>query len=356
MFLVAAAFIVWANKPYKVVGQSMEPALVDGDWLVLDHEEPQVGDRVIFHEPDSGKVAVKSVAGLPGQRVQLIDNDLYLDGKIHRRPIYSAMDLVPILDSANLDAPAPVTPAFPLQEAGFTLEDAHWTLEKSGLAVLERQPLDSYLLRDRFHNGEVFASDLGVEVAYELLSPSAELHLVLHKGLSAFTLVLAEGGTRFRLLRSDQPNNQAVVVLEQEIIPARPRGSAFLTLADRAITFTIDGEPQIEGRTYQLTVQPTLIDGPVDLPTFELAGIGGVGSLRLGRVRLGRDISYRSTGTFGVSEAFQLSDEEYFLIGDNPSQSRDSRNYGAVPSDRILGVVSYRAWPRGWTDHGWVRD
>jgi signal peptidase I len=356
VFFIAAAFTVWANKPYKVVGKSMEPALVDGDWLVLRNGEPKLGDHVIFREPDSGKIAVKSVAGLPGQRVQLIDNDLYLNGKIHRRPIYSAADLVPILDSANTTSPAPAVPAFPLQEAGFNFEEAHWTLEQSGLAVLQRQPLDSYILREGFHDGEVFASDLGVEVAYELLSPEAELHLVLHKGLSAFTLILADGGSRLRLVRSDQPNNKPVVVLEQEINPARPTGSAFLTLADRAITFAIDREPQIEGRTYQLTVQPPLSDGPVDLPTFELAGIGGVGPLRLGRVRLGRDISYRSTGTIGVSEAFQLSEEQYFLIGDNPSQSRDSRNYGAVPQDRILGVVSYRAWPRGWTDRGWVRD
>ena len=356
MFFTVAALLVWANKPFKVVGSSMEPRFVEGDYLVLRDTQPRIGEQVVFLEPDSGKVAVKSVAGLPGQKVQLVENDLYLDGKIHRRPIYSATDLVPMLDTKITGATNPAAPSFPLAEAGFVQEDTIWKLDTSGVASLTRQPLDSYLLRGTFIPGEAFASDLGIEVEYDLRSPQAELHLVLHKGRAAFTLMLTEGGSKLRLLRSDQPAHQVEVLLEQQISPARPQGSAFLTLANRAITFAIDRQPQIDGRAYQLSMQPPLSDGPVDMPMFELAGIGGVGPLTIGRLRLGRDIYYRPTGTWGVSGAFQLADEEYFLIGDNPSQSRDSRNYGAVPSDRILGTVSYRAWPRGWTEWGWESD
>ena len=37
--------------------------------------------------------------------------------------------------------------------------------------------------------------------------------------------------------------------------------------------------------------------------------------------------------------------DEYFLLGDNPSQSTDSRTFGPVSSERILGRVWLRCWP-----------
>lgn len=37
--------------------------------------------------------------------------------------------------------------------------------------------------------------------------------------------------------------------------------------------------------------------------------------------------------------------DEYFVLGDNPSDSRDSRAFGPVPGDNIIGRVWLRVWP-----------
>lgn len=37
----------------------------------------------------------------------------------------------------------------------------------------------------------------------------------------------------------------------------------------------------------------------------------------------------------------------WYLLGDNPEQSVDSRHRGPVPSERLLGVVRARVWPPG---------
>jgi signal peptidase I len=42
---------------------------------------------------------------------------------------------------------------------------------------------------------------------------------------------------------------------------------------------------------------------------------------------------------------FQLSDDQYFVMGDNRLQSYDSRSWGPLSRDGIVGVVRIRFWP-----------
>ena len=45
------------------------------------------------------------------------------------------------------------------------------------------------------------------------------------------------------------------------------------------------------------------------------------------------------------SSALLLGDGEYFVMGDNRRSSNDSRNWGAVPEENILGKVWVAYWP-----------
>ncbi len=47
----------------------------------------------------------------------------------------------------------------------------------------------------------------------------------------------------------------------------------------------------------------------------------------------------------GNSDARVLQDGEYFLLGDNRTESSDSRSWGPLSQDRIIGRVIYRYWP-----------
>jgi signal peptidase I len=46
-------------------------------------------------------------------------------------------------------------------------------------------------------------------------------------------------------------------------------------------------------------------------------------------------------------EVKQLTDEEYFVMGDNRKYSSDSRSWGPVPKYDVIGKVLIRAWPFG---------
>jgi signal peptidase I len=41
----------------------------------------------------------------------------------------------------------------------------------------------------------------------------------------------------------------------------------------------------------------------------------------------------------------QLTDSQYFVMGDNRSYSHDSRAFGPIPQNDVVGKVMFRAWP-----------
>lgn len=52
------------------------------------------------------------------------------------------------------------------------------------------------------------------------------------------------------------------------------------------------------------------------------------------------------TKTFSLTEdVIELGDDEYFVLGDNRTSSKDSRSFGAVNKSFIVGKVMIRGWP-----------
>lgn len=74
--------------PLRIQGRSMEPALKDGElrlalraWAAAP---PRAGEVWVVDSPDG--TAVKRVAALPGERIELRDGDLYVGGRRNQPP------------------------------------------------------------------------------------------------------------------------------------------------------------------------------------------------------------------------------------------------------------------------------
>jgi len=78
---------MYVVQPFIVEGDSMTPNFHDGEYLIVDEisyrfAEPQRGQVVIFHPPNDPKeYYIKRIIGLPGERVELKDGNIYIHNK-----------------------------------------------------------------------------------------------------------------------------------------------------------------------------------------------------------------------------------------------------------------------------------
>lgn len=84
--VVAVLFvIVYVASVQQVVGPSMNPTLKEGDILILNKLGYRFFDikrfDIVAVSNSSSKYLVKRVIGLPGEKIEYIDNVLYIDGK-----------------------------------------------------------------------------------------------------------------------------------------------------------------------------------------------------------------------------------------------------------------------------------
>jgi signal peptidase I len=93
LFAFRSAVADWNDVPTG----SMKPTIIEGDrvlvnklsydlkfpfttWHLLQWDNPKRGEIVVFFSPKDGIRLVKRVVGVPGDRIQLINNQLFVNG------------------------------------------------------------------------------------------------------------------------------------------------------------------------------------------------------------------------------------------------------------------------------------
>jgi len=337
---------------------------IAGDRLLVDKNSfrvrpPRRWEVAVFICPsDKSKPYVKRVVGRPGEQVQIIDGDVWIDGKLARKSLAQVRECrVPVFDAdfappggwtnrwvADGKQPVLGSTATPLPEwvtaSGGELRFAAEGSETPRLVGYWHVSPDSQateVLRDGFeyngHSGpswDYAVHDLHLEFEAEVVSGQGAIVCKLTDGGDEATAQVAVGG-EFGESKLLLPPGGLVKTANRP--PLKP-GKSYrveMALVDRRVSVAVDGA---EYFTHDLPE----VGRRADLTNpFKLGAQGP--SMVIRHVRLSRDIYYRAGDRHAAYKPFQLGPDEYFLLGDNSANSDDSRSWQipAVPERNFLG-------------------
>jgi signal peptidase I len=298
---------------------------------------------------------IKRLVALPGEAVRVRHGDVFIGGRIARKtPEAQAAMWRFVYDSA---LPSRLPGRSPLQ--AWNARHAMLDAEGAGFRLTPAGPTPAWAdfarpITDlQEYNGEGRDShpvgDVRMEADLDLEPASAIATIRIAVDLPAETETREPGPGRVfdlriesRLDASGRPDRWARVLANGRDLAsavrlprANPLRLAFWH-ADAAVGLAIDGRPLL-AREFDIAPEDLPRDGVSSQVSLAAEGA----PLKVRRLRLWRDTYYRH----GLGDAGFVSSERdvaisrygYYMLGDNSASSRDSRMWGEVPLDFIIG-------------------
>ncbi len=374
---------------YQPVGGTMPVA--NGDRILVlkciyQFFEPKQWDVIVFKNPPEPEVNyIKRLVGLPGETVQIIDGDVYIDGQISRKPPHVQNEMwMPVYDNdyqpINRSAPTFNHHRWdqPFRNKGFP----RWEKDSPTLFRLDshNDQINTMIysttigndFRATYAYDEVeeydympYCSDLMVRFYCRSAKPQGRIGAALSKYQTTYKAWVDFTGEM--VITKNEENGKITELARKSIEPPTINKSALVKFAnvDHQLFFQFGSEKLTYDMGRGLEDAGRIrADIP---PRLEILGSG---KLTLSHVAIFRDIHYTERKYVNgpkegraIDKPFTLGEDEFFVLGDNSPNSEDCRwwtreglankglsNYrvGIVPRDYLVGKALFVYWPSGF--------
>ncbi len=365
--------------------------LISGDKILVlkciyQFFEPKHWDVVVFKNPLNPRINfIKRLVGKPGETVEIIDGDVYIDGRISRKPEKVQDELwMPVYNNDY----QPVDPfdgffnGRHIWRHPFETERTAWNHDPENPTALMLNIADNkiHFLEYDTSKGNDFRcayaynptrhyKDMPIcsDLMIRFFASFNEQQGIAGASLSKYrTRYIAQINAAGQMTIQSQSSEGTELLAEKTIAPVKDSNPVLLKFAnvDHQLVFEFGKEKLI----HDLGTAPDAA-GPRITNIMPEVRILGSGQVRLTHVALYRDIHYTSQniynndqGTATQGNPITLAEDEFLVFGDNSPASHDSRwwdqtgignnektyRQGIVPRDYLVGKAFFVIWPGGY--------
>ena len=349
--------------------------------------EPNRWDVVVFKNPTEPRINyIKRLIAKPGEEVEIIDGDIYINGKIARKPKKVQEEMWMCIYDNDYQPADPDQSAFNghTWRQPFTNTDkSEWNLSPNGSRVFSLQSDEEEVhtlvydtrkgndFRATYAYNDVRYNPLNMPVCsdlmirYYLLNEgwTGKIGAVLSKyGVKYLAMVNSNG--RMEILKAGKDGKNTLLAGENiQISSSEDKQLRFynvdhklvLEFGKHAVSYDLGVHPDDAGDR-NANIEPEVM-------------IFGGGKVKIAHIGIFRDLHYIdeeiSTGKKvrgGEGNPFKLGEDEFFACGDNSPSSYDARLWnipgkgnngneyrmGVVPRDYLVGKAVFVYWPGGF--------
>ncbi len=287
---------------------------------------------------------IKRLVGLSGEELQIRNGDIFINGKVAKKPAGTQEKLWVPVYSSMYPAKKEIVPSWNIEEPYWEKDEVGLILDASqadgstSFATFARKILDSYAYNNM--SGTNVVGDLKLKLSATIQKGSGGIFLVIERGEDIFRayIPVKGSGEKCRLERS----GKLVAEAEASLLPGRKHAVEFAH-ADGVLWLLLDGKRVLfyDYGAYTSDYGERLYNSGISIGGRDVA-------CRFEAIEIFRDIYYSSdltSGRWGVSRPVKIGEHEYFVLGDNSVNSKDSRVWKFVLEDDIVGKAFLVFWP-----------
>lgn len=347
---------------FRVSSSSMAPSIWPGELVLVSYDRSRPGRLepiVVDHEDEFVTKRVVGIGGAAGETILIeatgdvrIDGHHISPGVLRPRILLFDQDLHPVDEHFARGSSA----GDPWRDEGGVLAlDASAIARghEAGLLRYHTRLRDHYLARDgSLIEGLGSVSDAAVEFDVRVVSAEGVIRVGLLEGGDTFWLEVELDGESARVALLRHPpglvreeglpggGDEGADVLAEASTSLRPGGWTRVALGN------IDNHITASFGDVDLAVSYERNSPSLGLGLGNRVKLGGEGCvIEVRSLRVWRDMHYTARGRYAVGMRYSLESGKLFLLGDNSANSRDSREYGPVDEDQLVGRPVMVVWP-----------